>query len=293
MRVVYPQEVTHIYGLIDPRTGECRYVGKANNPERRLRDHLRTPFNTHKYAWLTNLLKAGLRPTIQILEEVQTSVWQEAECFWIAYMKFMGADLTNSTIGGDGLNPTPEMAAKMRAGCQEPERRRKISSYAKARYADPLERERLITMAQTAGRDPVNKQKASVRMKEVMNTPERKLKSAQVIKAQLLDPNSKMNSVEAKEKLSKSRSVNSKAAWADPERVRRMTDPLRTSEARAANSARTKALHQNPEYVARKKERENSAEFRKKVSDSIKAHWIIRREKKKMQDVVCELFSKK
>lgn len=30
-----------IYGLIDPLSGEIRYVGKANDPARRLRGHLR------------------------------------------------------------------------------------------------------------------------------------------------------------------------------------------------------------------------------------------------------------
>lgn len=96
---------TFIYILIDPRTGAYRYVGKADNPKRRLQRHLQPNQlrnRTHKAAWLQGLLSAGYCPVMSILEEVPTSAWAEAEKRWIRYFLDCGDALTNGTAGGDG-----------------------------------------------------------------------------------------------------------------------------------------------------------------------------------------------
>lgn len=96
---------TFIYALIDPRTGAYRYVGKADNPKRRLQRHLQPrqlQADTHKTAWLLRLLRTGRHPIMNILEEVPTSSWAEAEKRWIRYFLDCGDDLTNGTAGGDG-----------------------------------------------------------------------------------------------------------------------------------------------------------------------------------------------
>jgi hypothetical protein len=97
-----------IYGLIDPRTQQLRYVGKTG--KRRIKDrlfchlgHARLPGQKrHVLAWISGLLSNGLRPEIFVIEEVPSGTdWKEAEQFWIAYFRSIGADLCNRSIGGD------------------------------------------------------------------------------------------------------------------------------------------------------------------------------------------------
>src|SRR5258706_3676955 len=109
--------VTYIYALADPETGQVRYVGKADKPASRLRNHL-TPrhlaHRTKKNSWLKGLLAKGLRPELVIVDCVEADHWEEVERGWIAYYLADGCDLTNGTEGGDGLyNPTPDVRAKM------------------------------------------------------------------------------------------------------------------------------------------------------------------------------------
>lgn len=92
-----------IYGLIDPRTGEIRYVGKAIDPEKRLRGHMRERGVTHKAKWIQALKRLGLRPILRILEEIHDSNdldWQQREVFWIASLRQNGCPLTNLDGGG-------------------------------------------------------------------------------------------------------------------------------------------------------------------------------------------------
>lgn len=91
-----------IYCLIDPRTNKIRYVGKADDPDDRLKHHLRERETTHKAKWIVSLKKRGLQPRLAILEEVRPGAWKEREQFWIAYLREQGCDLTNLTKGGDG-----------------------------------------------------------------------------------------------------------------------------------------------------------------------------------------------
>lgn len=97
---------TCIYALVDPRSEEVKYVGKSNNPKRRLRDHIKgfgVRHNLDKKRWLDELLSLGLEPKITILERCDLSSWQEREVFWIAEMRKLGSPLTNRSNGGAGL----------------------------------------------------------------------------------------------------------------------------------------------------------------------------------------------
>jgi group I intron endonuclease len=111
MRTKFP--TTFIYGLIDPRINELRYIGKSNEPERRLWDHLHTNDKTHKTNWFGNLKQDGFKPELVVLEEIYEHLWQDAEIWWIAYMKALGANLTNHGAGGEGVDATPEIRKKM------------------------------------------------------------------------------------------------------------------------------------------------------------------------------------
>jgi len=102
------QDTTFIYGLVDPRTGYVRYVGKANKPAYRLSMHL-TPAEmkdtSHKNSWLRGLLREGKKPELIILQSVGKSAWQDAERGWIAYYRGIPNYplLTNTVDGGEGV----------------------------------------------------------------------------------------------------------------------------------------------------------------------------------------------
>ena len=92
---------TFIYALVDPTTSECRYVGKTINLEKRYGDHKYTKYKTKVSCWARSL--KPLKPELAILEIVPPGGdWVEAEQFWIAYMKGLGARLCNHSDGGEG-----------------------------------------------------------------------------------------------------------------------------------------------------------------------------------------------
>lgn len=105
-----------IYGLIDPETLECRYIGKSIRPKQRVDNHMQDKGACHRAHWLRGLKSRGLWPDIVILETVEGDwPWQESERFWIAHAKRQGWPLTNNTSGGDGVCDLPsETRERMR-----------------------------------------------------------------------------------------------------------------------------------------------------------------------------------
>lgn len=95
---------TFIYTLSDPVTNEIRYVGKANDIKKRLNCHM-TRSNliktSHKNSWIKSLIKKGLKPIIEPIDEVLVSDWEFWEIYWISQFKTWGYSLTNLTNGGD------------------------------------------------------------------------------------------------------------------------------------------------------------------------------------------------
>lgn len=92
-----------IYILKHPDTLEVRYVGKTvRSLGRRLGNHIdnakRRKHNKHLSNWILNILSNGKRPIIELIEEVDNSVWQERERYWITQYP----NLINLTEGGDG-----------------------------------------------------------------------------------------------------------------------------------------------------------------------------------------------
>jgi len=91
-----------IYGLIDPRNNEVKYVGKTFRLERRFKDHLNEKSNTLKTAWIGKLKKLNLIPELFILDETNIEKCDNLEIYWICQMKTWGFSLKNMTNGGDG-----------------------------------------------------------------------------------------------------------------------------------------------------------------------------------------------
>jgi len=92
---------TYIYKISD-ENGNVRYIGKSNNPRRRLYQHTKDRHNLHKFNWLKSIINRGQNPILEIIEKVSVSLWKEREIYWIAKYREDGHMLLNMTIGGDG-----------------------------------------------------------------------------------------------------------------------------------------------------------------------------------------------
>jgi hypothetical protein len=99
-----------IYALCDP-DGTIRYIGKAKNPQKRLKQHIRESLksrgiNKHKEAWIRQVHGSGNSVTMRVLEWCSESNWQQAECQWIDRHK---STLTNQTPGGNAPWCSPDV----------------------------------------------------------------------------------------------------------------------------------------------------------------------------------------
>lgn len=101
-------KTTFIYILIDPRDSNVCYVGKSNNPQLRYQaGHKYEKGKYYKVNWLQKLLKLGLEPSLEILDEVPANTreeWKFWECYYIAEFKRLGFNLINHPKhkGGEG-----------------------------------------------------------------------------------------------------------------------------------------------------------------------------------------------
>lgn len=158
-----------VYGLIDPRTNELRYVGKSSSGMRRPRVHQtpggRSRATAHNGHWLRALFNdGGAVPSILVLEVCLTHEENNlAEIRLISFFKAAGFALTNSTSGGDGagignqlrkgVKDSPEARAKkslarMGNQCRKgiphtPEMRQHLSEVNKGRVMSSEAREKI------------------------------------------------------------------------------------------------------------------------------------------------------
>lgn len=96
-----------IYGLFD-KHGNLRYIGKANDPAKRLKGHMReTRRKSPLYDWLA---KHG-QPVIRILE-ADCIDWKASERRLIAEARARGDMLLNLADGGDEPHCPVEVRAK-------------------------------------------------------------------------------------------------------------------------------------------------------------------------------------
>lgn len=112
----------YIYALIDPRGGEIKYIGKTNNLSLRYNLHMsHLSKKSKKVNWIKSLSSKGLKPIIEVIDEVLETEWAFWEMHYISLFKSWGFLLVNGTNGGDG-GPSPkgikrseETKMKMRA----------------------------------------------------------------------------------------------------------------------------------------------------------------------------------
>lgn len=88
-----------VYGLCDPETGELRYIGQTTQGVWRIRQHVARAkmrdSRTHTAAWVLQLHYKGTTPEWFILEECCSTELDDAEAFYIALYRSLGARLTN------------------------------------------------------------------------------------------------------------------------------------------------------------------------------------------------------
>jgi hypothetical protein len=88
---------TFIYILYCPIDCILKYVGKSNDPEKRLRDHCLDfrCMDLQKAAWIRKLKAKKLKPRLIIIDEIDVDDWKDKEEFWCNYFKGYGYQLYN------------------------------------------------------------------------------------------------------------------------------------------------------------------------------------------------------
>jgi hypothetical protein len=93
-----------IYALVDPRSDQIFYVGKTENElQVRLRGHICDALagRSSSASVIQEIVSAGLRPSIRVIEVVSFGEWAVAERKWIAHFRSFGL-LCNRAKGGEG-----------------------------------------------------------------------------------------------------------------------------------------------------------------------------------------------
>lgn len=104
---------SYIYAMCCPDSGEVRYIGKADNPSKRLATHLRDALRRDYPCsrWLRKLMASGKKPEMIILSEHLGDGWKQAEVEAIAKYRASGARLLNVADGGDQPRATKAQLA--------------------------------------------------------------------------------------------------------------------------------------------------------------------------------------
>lgn len=162
-----------IYGLIDPRNQQLKYIGQSSCGLYRPQQHCypsRLKGITKNIYWIKKLLKLNLKPIIEILEIVNDKYQlDDSEQFWISYYKYIGCNLNNHTNGGqDGFkvsnrrNLTEEHKQKLsiaHSGKKLTEKHKQnIQKYWKDRPRGPRSIETKIKLSQVNGGKPFKDQ---------------------------------------------------------------------------------------------------------------------------------------
>lgn len=140
-----------IYGLVDPRNGAVRYIGKSSTGRRRPNLHRKPSVlardKTHKANWIRSLQREGLTYTIEVLEIVPScELLNEAERYWIAKARGGGWPLTNHTVGGEGViatRRTRSVVASRRRYAHSAETKAKIGAAHRGKVVSPETRSKV------------------------------------------------------------------------------------------------------------------------------------------------------
>jgi hypothetical protein len=193
-----------IYVLRCPISWDVRYVGKAMDPADRLRRHMAASSRAKYHAgyWLESLKRLGLKPLLEIVDVGMGNGHGAAERAWIAEYRSRGANLTNTSTGGEGRsgphseeakaniraskqNVSDETRARISAGKSDPsaevrsrmseaQRGKRASADTRAKMAAVKtgKRHSLETRAKMSERSSARSESISEMMRKRMSTPE-------------------------------------------------------------------------------------------------------------------------
>ena len=242
-----------IYALRCPVSGEIRYIGKSNDPQKRLYLHVFAAmrnYNDHQTArWLRTLQEQGVSPVLDVLIEVPAGDdWRPHERRLIAEALRSGCRLTNQTVGGEGVELLAEADEQrrrdsMRASWTDA-RRAKHSARQKTTWANPEIRKRRIAglkanaatperraelIAASRSRSTVVIQRLQDGSKAYWSRPENRQAKNQETRARMLGGQAK---------------AMSEKQWSDPERRKAQGERMKTMspERRRALSEKMKEV---------------------------------------------------
>ena len=81
-------------------------MGKTVDTYYRLARHIsdaKKSARRHKDAWLKGIVKEGLSPVLEVIDECTDENWKEMEQYWICQLKAWNFRLLNETLGGEGV----------------------------------------------------------------------------------------------------------------------------------------------------------------------------------------------
>lgn len=180
---------THIYALHDPRDWSIRYIGKANDPNRRMQGHFRRPKGTAMRRFVSELRALGLSLRVSVLQSCSQEQWQQWERFWIATARASGEKLLNIAEGGNAPSTTRESCRLARLGKKDsPEVRLKKSLSAKGKAKSP-EHIRNAGMAQRGRKfSPEHREKLRIAKLGTKRPPEFGAKHTSTMREKWNDP---------------------------------------------------------------------------------------------------------
>ena len=191
-----------VYGLIDPRTQQLRYIGASTQGLKRPKQHwepyyLEKDGNTFKVRWIRKLLRLGLVPSVVILEALPSAeAVFPAEQAWISIMRLRGAPLTNTSDGGEGSlgyhhsgEAKERIAASKRGRKRTPTERARMSAShrGRERTSEEIEHARQLGLSwKGKTRSPETRAKISAAKKGKVRDPETVAKVAAALRGRTL-----------------------------------------------------------------------------------------------------------
>lgn len=212
-------KTSFIYTLKDPITNEIRYVGKTIYLEYRLKRHCGINLaRTRKEKWIESLLVIGLKPVIEIIDEVPLHEWKFWEIYWISQFKTWGFNLTNGDNGGQGGSEgrfvTEETRNKlrkcgyMRRGAKMTEESRiKISKASKYQAENESVENRAIRLENLKRGQELSKPLSEEHKKKISESSKGRIKSKEEIEKISNSLKGHVHSDETKLKISKSNNI--------------------------------------------------------------------------------------
>jgi group I intron endonuclease len=171
-----------IYLITNRDTGAC-YVGKANDPSKRWKQHQKCARRAASGRLYYAMHKHGFDAfDFSVVEEHESEAdAYEAEAWMIEYLRSIGAALYNLNGGGEGgSNPSPETRAKMSAAKKgrnhSPESRAKMSEASKGRKKSDEHRANVSAAQKGRKATPETRAKLSAARKGRKHSPETRAK---------------------------------------------------------------------------------------------------------------------